>query len=60
MKKNIEVHEDELKDLAVKLCQLGESMGKTPDEFAVMLSMCARHLCDAQGIEVHSERRMDS
>lgn len=60
MNKNIEVSEDELKDLTVRLCQLGEQMGKTPDEFVVMLSMCARYLCDAQGIDIQSERKCDA
>lgn len=60
MNKTIEVNEDELISLVKKLFALGEDMGKSPDEFAVMLSMVAKNLCEAQGIEVHSERRIDA
>lgn len=59
MNNKIEVNEDQLKALTVKLCELGESMGLEPYEFSIMLSMIARHLCESQGIEVHSERKMD-
>lgn len=55
-----EVSEDELKDLTVKCCELGESMGITPDRFAIMLTMVSRYLSDSQGIEVTSKRLLDS
>lgn len=56
MNKTIEVDEDQLKELTIKLCQLGEEMGIEPDQFAVMLGMSARYLQEAQGIELKSER----
>ena len=60
MKKQIEVNEDQLKELTIKLCELGEGMGIEPDEFAVMLSMSAKYLCDTHGIEVQSERKLNA
>lgn len=52
-----EFTEDDLKALAIRACQLGEEMGISPDCFAIMLSMVAKHLSEAQGIEVISERK---
>lgn len=56
----IEVSDEELKDMVVRVCRLGESLGYTPDEFAIRLSMVAKYLMDAQGIEIHAERKLDA
>ena len=48
------IDENELKDLAVRLCELGESMKIPADRFVIMVSMASKYLSDAQGIEVHA------
>lgn len=56
----IEVSEEQLKALATKACEMGQEMGIPPDRFAIMLSMVAKYLSDAQGIEVSSARGLHS
>lgn len=46
---SFQVSEDQLKELAVKCCQLNESMEIAPDHFAIMLMMVAMYLSDAHG-----------
>lgn len=60
MRKKIEFDQYEITNLVEVLCKLGEDMGKTPDEFAIMLGVCAKHMADACGIEVYSERKLHS
>lgn len=60
MKKSFEINEDELKTLAKELCEFGEASGFPPDQFAIMLTMVAKYLCDAQGIDIQSERKLDA
>lgn len=60
MKKQFEINKQELTKLTVELCKMGEELGHEPDEFAVMLTMAAKDLCDAQGIEITSERNLHS
>lgn len=54
------ISEDELIELTVKVCDLGKDMDITPDRFAIMISMIARHLSEAQGITVTSEKFIDA
>lgn len=51
--------EDDLKELLTKLCDLGEEMGYTPAEFAVLLTVANTHLCEVQGIEVMAINKLD-
>lgn len=60
MKKQFEINKQELTKLTVELCKMGKELGHEPDEFAVMLTMAAKQLCDAQGIEIASERNLHS
>lgn len=48
----LEVNEEELKSLTVKVCKLGESMGIDPSHFSIMLSRVATYLCEANGVEI--------
>lgn len=49
--KEIVIDEDKLTDLATKVCNLGESLDITPQDFAIMLSVVAKYLCEIQEIE---------
>lgn len=51
---------DELVEAATRICELGQDMGYRPDHWAIIISMVAKNLSDAQGIEVNSERRVDA
>lgn len=58
--KTIDITDGELKELAHRICEVGEDMDIDPERFTIMLAMIARHLGEAQGIEVHSERVIHS
>ena len=56
----IEIDETDLKELAIAVCKLGESLGHEPRHFAIMLGMVAKIICDGEGIEVHGQRILQS
>ena len=58
--KSYEINETKLKELVNKLYEVGEEMFNYPEEFAVVLAMASKYISDANGIEVHAERRTDS
>ncbi len=58
--KTIEVTTEQLTELTVKVCDLGESLGYKPAEFAILLAMVSKFMSDEMGIEVHSQKALHS
>lgn len=56
----IEITNEELAGFATKLIELGKSLDMDLQKFTLMLNMCAKHLANANGIEITSINKMDS